>query len=70
MALKRRRMRILVIRDVAPRPRQGTFVVEATIERSEELRPERLGPAPNDVEDPEIVRPLWAPSRTLGDLPE
>jgi len=44
-----------------------TFVMEAEWLRSEELRPDRLGPSQDDVEDPERVRiERWRPSRTLG----
>jgi hypothetical protein len=44
-------------------------VVEAEWERSEELRPDRLGPGPDDIEDPIPVDP-FRPSRTLGRLPK
>jgi hypothetical protein len=45
----------------------GTYVMEAAWERSEELRPDRLGPSQDDVEDPERVQvERWRPSRSLG----
>ena len=45
----------------------GTFVMDIDWERSEELRVDRLGPAPEDVPDPERVQvERWRPSRTLG----
>jgi hypothetical protein len=45
---------------------QGTFVMDIEWERSEELRPDRLGPSQDDVEDPEKVRvERWRPRRTL-----
>lgn len=48
--MKLRRIRVLIRREVAPRKRQGTFVVEASIERSEELRVDRLGPGVDDID--------------------
>jgi hypothetical protein len=49
-----------------PVQRRGTFVMDATMARSEELRVDRLGPSQDDVvpHDPE------RPSRTLGKLPK
>jgi hypothetical protein len=57
------RTRVLVVREIKQR---ATFVIDADIERSEELRPDRLGPTQDDVENPEIIRPGWAPVKTLG----
>jgi hypothetical protein len=56
--------------DKAQRALEGkTFVMEAEWLRSEELRPDRLGPSQDDVENPERVRvERWRPSRTLGPL--
>jgi hypothetical protein len=52
----------------AEQPR-GTFVMQTEWVRSEELRPDRLGPAEDDVEDPERVRiERWRPSRSLGPM--
>lgn len=48
----------------------GTFVMDAEWNRSEELRPERLGPSVDDIEDPERVRvERWRPAKGLGPLP-
>lgn len=48
---------------------RGTFVMDTEWMRSEELRPDRLGPAQDDVQDPIRVRAeRWRPSRTLGPL--
>lgn len=46
--------------------RRGSFIVEATIERSEELRVDRLGPTEDDVKDESIPLGEERPSRTLG----
>lgn len=51
------------------RERHGTFVVDADLNRSEELRVDRLGPGEEDLEDPLPVGDPWRPSRTLGPLP-
>lgn len=50
-------------------PTPGTYVMDIEWERSEELRPDRLGPSEDDVEDPERVRiEKWRPNRTLGPM--
>jgi hypothetical protein len=50
--------------------RSRSFTTEATIERSEELRPNRLGPTEDMLiqDDPEFTPPpdLWRPKTTLG----
>lgn len=46
---------------------QGTYVMEAQWERSEELRPERLGPSQDDID---LVQDPWRPRRSLGPLPK
>lgn len=56
-----------------PEPKEeqlrGSFTMETEWFRSEELRPDRLGPTQDDVENPERVRvERWRPSRTLGPL--
>lgn len=52
-----------------PPERRGTFVMEADWLRSEELRPDRLGPTDDDVRDPERVRvERWRPGKSLGPL--
>jgi hypothetical protein len=57
------RVRVLRRKDVT---RRGSFVVEADIRRSEELRADRLGPDEDDVvEDKPIVDPD-RPLRSLG----
>lgn len=48
----KRRGRMLIRRVVEKPRKRETFVVEASIERSEELRPDRLGPGENDIQDP------------------
>jgi hypothetical protein len=48
----------------------GTYVMDVEWHRSEELRPDRLGPSQEDVPDPVQVRDPWRPSRTLGGLPK
>lgn len=45
----------------------GTFVMDSEIRRVEELRPDRLGPDPDDVGV--MPRDLGRPSRTLGPFP-
>lgn len=43
-----------------------TFMMDAEWVRSEELRPDRLGPGPDDVVNPERVKvERWRPKRTL-----
>ena len=52
--------------DPLTRSSGGTFVIPANWDRTEELRPDRLGPTEDDVQplhDPE------RPVRTLGKLP-
>jgi hypothetical protein len=62
----KRRGRILIRRVIEkPRKREGTFVIEADIQRSEELRPDRLGPTEDDVVDPVLPNGAVRPSRTL-----
>lgn len=61
MALRRQGKRV-------PIERSGTYVAEIEWERSEELRPDRLGPTQDDVTDPEVVRDPWRPSRSLGPM--
>lgn len=51
-----------------PIERAGTYVGEIEWHRSEELRPDRLGPTQDDVQDPEPVRDPWRPQRTLGPM--
>ena len=46
----------------------GSYVMEAEWERSEELRPDRLGPSEFDVVDPEMYQVPDRPVRTLGPL--
>lgn len=60
-----------VAREKASRAlKPGTFVMEAEWLRSEELRPDRLGPSQDDVVNPERVKlERWRPSRTLGRMP-
>ncbi len=43
-----------------------SFVMDAVWERSEELRPDRLGPTQDDVVNPEMYRVKDRPLRTLG----
>jgi hypothetical protein len=62
----KRRGRILIRRVIEkPRKREGTFVIEADIQRSEELRPDRLGPTEEDIVDPVLPNGGVRPSRTL-----
>jgi hypothetical protein len=42
----------------------GSFTMDAVISRTEELRPDRLGPSEDDVQI--MPRDLGRPSRTLG----
>jgi hypothetical protein len=50
--------------------RPATFVMDVEWKRSEELRPDRLGPTQEDVENPERVdAERWRPRRSLGPLP-
>jgi hypothetical protein len=51
-----------------PRLRPGSFVVDAEFHRTEELRPEMLGPTQEDVPHPERVEDPWRPARTLGPI--
>jgi hypothetical protein len=53
-----------------PIERAGSYVADVEWQRSEELRPDRLGPSQDDVIDPEPVRDPWRPSRTLGPIPK
>jgi hypothetical protein len=47
----------------------GTFVADVEWKRSEELRVDRLGPGPDDVDEPEPIRDdPWRPRRTLGPI--
>jgi hypothetical protein len=49
---------------------QGTFVVDAEIHRTEDLRPDVLGvPSEDEVRDDRPHDP-WRPSRTLGPMPK
>jgi hypothetical protein len=54
----------------------GTFVMDAEWERAEELRPDRLGPGEDDLDDEEPVVNLYSlndperPVRTLGPIPK
>lgn len=51
-----------------PIERAGSFVADVEWKRSEELRPDRLGPSQDDVTDSEWVRDPWRPGRTLGPM--
>ena len=44
-----------------------TYVMQAEWRRTEELRPDRLGPGENDLTDEVRVDP-WRPQRTLGPM--
>jgi hypothetical protein len=50
---------------------KSTFVVDALIQRSEELRVDRLGPGEDDL-DPDGDQPVridpWRPVNTLGPM--
>lgn len=49
-------------------PSKGTFVQDVTWHRSEELRPDRLGPDEDDInDDRKAIRDKdpWRPRRTL-----
>lgn len=48
---------------------RGSYVVEAEIHRTEELRPEVMG-VPSEDEIHDRPHDPWRPSRTLGKLPE
>lgn len=48
---------------------QGSYVVEAEIHRTEELRPDVMG-APNEDEMNDRPHDPWRPARSLGKLPE
>lgn len=62
----KRRGRTLIRRVIEkPRKREGTFVLEADIQRSEELRPDRLGPGEDDVQEWVLPDGAVRPSRTL-----
>ena len=63
------RWRLFRPKQVVNEKPQGTFVMDSKWERSEELRPDRLGPGQDDVPDPEPVRDPWRPTRSLGHLP-
>lgn len=55
---------------VVPEPR-GTFVSQAEIERSEELRVDRLGPSAEDLDDytaPTLPHDSERPESSLGPL--
>lgn len=63
------RARRLLRRDKTREPETtvGSYVMDISWVRSEELRPERLGPSQDDIDDPERVRvERWRPRRTLG----
>lgn len=45
---------------------KGSFVVEASIERSEEMRVDRLGPTQDDVQIESLPTGEERPTRTLG----
>lgn len=61
----KRRARVLIRRVIEkPRKREGSFVVEASIERSEELRPDRLGPTEDDIQDPALPAGGVRPARS------
>ena len=47
-------------------PQRSSFTIEAHIERSEELRPDRLGPTEDDIQDPALPNGAVRPSKTLG----
>ena len=47
----------------------GTYVVEAEIHRTEELRPELLG-VPSEDELDDRPHDPWRPAKTLGRLPK
>jgi hypothetical protein len=64
--LKAVRWRRQLRHDPLTRPSGGTFVLDATWDRTEELRPDRLGPTQEDVQP---LQDLERPSRTLGKLP-
>lgn len=50
-----------LLRRTTPTSKAGqTYVMDIEWERSEELRPDRLGPTQQDVQDPE------RPTKTLG----
>lgn len=47
-------------------PTKATFVADIEWQRTEELRPERMGPSADDVENLIPYVDPWRPSRTLG----
>lgn len=61
----KRRIRVLVRREIQKPRREGTFVVEAEIHRSEELRPDRLGPEEVDLVDYSLPLGEERPVKTL-----
>lgn len=53
----------------APVEKDPPVIMDVEWERSEELRPDRLGPDDRDIVDPERVSTeRWRPRRTLGGL--
>jgi hypothetical protein len=52
--------------------RRESYVADVTWERSEELRPERLGPGAEDIdeadESTEVPIDPWRPRRSLGPM--
>lgn len=58
------RVRTLIRREVSRPKRVGTFTVEADIQRSEELRPARLGPGEDDIQDPAMPLGSERPARS------
>lgn len=65
--MKKRRIRVLVVRQRGPirRREPGSFVVEAEMIRSEELRPDRLGPEEVDLVDYSLPLGEERPAKTL-----
>lgn len=53
-----------------PEEKPRSYVADIEWKRVEELRPDRLGPGADDVEEPEVVRDPFRPLRTLGPLPK
>lgn len=55
-----------------PAERRKSFVADVTWERSEELRPERLGPGPDDIDEKdetfEVPLDPWRPRKSLGPM--
>lgn len=55
---------------VVPEPKQS-FVMEANMERAEELRVDRLGPSEDDLDgerEPFVPDDPWRPATTLGPI--